>query len=414
MDIDIRSPDFRRNPYPIYQQLRDYSPVYQIPGSNYWMISRYADVVKVIRNPKIFSSSENTAPPSCPKDLLLNSRGMVDADPPAHSRLRSVVSKAFAADTIAKLETDIRIFSRSLICKIVKQSSFDMVKDFAMPLPILVLSNIMGIDASRLNDFQRWTKTLISWRNRSAVEDKEKRAAYEREIEQDIQDMLAFFLDTIEQKKNKHAADLISILIQSSDAKQKLSPAEILEFIRLLLVAGTETMTNLMSNTVLALLANHQEWQLVQNDHSLIPDLIEESLRFDSPVLSLMRRVCTDTEIAGVKLPADDFVFPLLGSANHDASQFSDPKRFWVGRKSRAYLSLGSGIHFCLGAQLVRLQARIAFEEIFSTFENFEKADQSPLKYFDSFFFRGVENLQLNFVVKKRTSSVGILKDYRE
>lgn len=386
MVLDIDSIDYRSNPYPTFKKLREKSPVCRIKPHGYWAISRYADVQMILKNPDIFSSADVAKEPTAQgPEFLLFSRGLVGADKPDHSRLRRLLSKAFTPDTVRGLEQTIRIFCLALIKNMMNRNLIDFVQAFSMPLPIMVIAELLGIDIEKKNDFKRWANILISWRNQTLT----------AELKNDIHQMFCYFSQMIALRKTSPKTDLISSLILASENENIITDNEVLAFIRLLLVAGTETTTNLLSNAMLHLLPHPDYVFQLKTNHTLIPYFIEESLRYDGPVLSLSRRVKRDIEIGGITIRKDDIILPLLASANHDETKFLNPHLFDIKRNPREHLAFGDGIHYCLGSQLARLQARVAFEECLKYMVSFKRLDSEPLTYLDSFFFRGLQKLPL-------------------
>jgi cytochrome P450 len=206
--------------------------------------------------------------------------------------------------------------------------------------------------------------------------------------------LLGYMSDAVERRRGDPQDDLISTLVRSEDGETPLTPLEIANFALLLLLAGNETTTNLLGNVLLALLSHPDELARVRRDPSRIPALVEETLRYDSPIQFLYRQATQDVELAGVAIPAGSLVIPLLGSANRDDAQFPDGDRFDVSRNTQGHVAFGLGIHFCLGASLARLEARVALEELLARFEGFERRE-SRVQYVDSYIVRGPKRLPL-------------------
>jgi cytochrome P450 len=390
MIFNIYSKAYRRNPYPYFRKLMSVAPVCRIKPHGHWAVSRYADVQTILKNPNIFISSGMVKELSSDSpEFFLFSRGLIGADPPDHTRLRRLLSKAFTPVMIRKLQSNIRLICTKLIDNLLSQHSVDFIQAFAVPLPMTVISELLGIDLVKMNDFKRWTSMLISWRNQHQS----------RQFLNDVENMYYYFTDLIAERKKNPQTDLISTLISACDDDKIITNEEVLAFIRLLLVAGTETTTNLLGNAMLLLLTYPNQLTQLKQDPAKISKFIEESLRYSSPVISLSRTVNTKIKMSGITLNKGDIVLPLVASANHDETVFPNSQQFNIDRNTQGHLAFGDGIHYCLGSQLARLQVRIAFEEIFKAFDTIDKSYQGSLTYLDSFFFRGVKKLDL--VMKK-------------
>lgn len=388
MKIDLRSESFRRDPYPTYRYLREHVPVFWIESLKCWTVARYSDVQATLQDPKTFLSSFEAETPRSDLEILLLSRSLVGMDPPKHAAYRSLISRAFIPATTQVLEPAIRSLVKRLLSNLLQRETFDFIADFAAPLPIEVISKLLGVDPSMSELFKRWSDVLITWRNGDL--DKSER----RQFSEDTEAIAQYFNEVISQRRSHPAADLISGLLQAGGAGKPLNTQEILEFVRFLLVAGHETTTSLLGNALLAFLSFPEQGSIVKRDPSLIPQAIEEVLRFDSPAQSLSRRASVDTKISGIEIKKGDPILVLLASANHDETLFSSPERFDVRRDAKRHLAFGHGIHFCLGAPLARLQARIAFEEIFLAFEELERIEEEICRY-HSLFFRGPKRLEV-------------------
>jgi cytochrome P450 len=410
----------RTNPYPQYAELRRRTPVYRVESSGNYVVSRYADVLHVLRHPELFSSiamqqmmlsafapGTGTAgmgftgadaarlievmrelPVSLPD--VLASRSLIAADPPVHGPMRSIVNRGFTPRQIAALEPRVRAIARAALDAVEGKGEFDLVHDYAIPLPVTVIAEMLGIEPDRHADFKRWSDCIVSGITGAA-------AGMRPEILlQAFKELSEYVTGVIDARRAQPREDLISTLTRAEAGETALTPVEILMFTLLLLVAGNETTTNLLGNTLLALLEHPGELARVQRDPRLVPGLVEEALRFDSPAQFLFRRATQDLEIAGTRIPAGATVMPLLGSANRDDAQFPDPDRLDVTRNPVGHLGFGVGIHFCLGASLARLEARVALEELLGRFTGFERT-QPAVEYIDSFLVRGPRSLPLRF-----------------
>ncbi len=387
--LNLRSPDFKQNPYPFFQGLRASAPLCRIEPHGLWAVFRHQDVVNVLKNHEVFSSSGiSDEPRIAGPELLLSTRGMLSQDRPNHTRLRKRLGRALSMNTINSLEPHIEYVVRALL-KGMHREQFDFVRDFSAPLPIMTICHLLGLEPSRWSDIKGWSDTLLSWR---AVTNGEEKA---HEVKAQMNDFYAFIMEALNRKKQQPGSDVISLLLHAQNPDDELSLEEILSFIRLLIVAGTDTTTHLLGNTILAFIKFPHVYESIKANPNMIPQLIEESLRFDSPVQCVMRRASMDTEVAQVPIMKDEVVLAFVASANHDESVYDKPHQFINDRSPQHHLTFGAGIHTCIGSQIARLQARIALEELLPHFHSWQRADDDPLVYFNSIFFRGLTRLHV-------------------
>ncbi|TMA69070.1 MAG: cytochrome P450, partial [Deltaproteobacteria bacterium] len=368
MTYDPLDPLVREDPYPSYATLRREAPVYQVPGLGIWAVSRYADVVRVLRSPERFSSAAMAAAVRKPADLAPEdgqrqapdptALSIIGADPPGHTRLRSIVSRAFTPRRIADLEPRVREIARDLLARFVPRGECDLVADYAVPLPVGVIAELLGIDRERQSDFKRWSDAAMR-----AVFDSPGHEEGEQ-IGQALVEMNDYVEQTIAARRSRPADDLIGTLLRAESCEGALTVDEVRLFVFTLLVAGNVTTTHLIANAMLALMAHPSELAKVTRTPALVPGLVEEALRYDAPVQFTLRTATQDVELAGVTIPQGTLVAPLSGSANRDEQVFPDADRFDVTRNPKDQLAFGHGIHFCLGAALARLEARVAFGEL--------------------------------------------------
>jgi len=251
-----------------------------------------------------------------------------------------------------------------------------------------VIAELLGVEPERSVDFKRWSDCLVAGATGGAGALRPEAAL------QGFSELSTYLMGVVEERRRHPQDDLISTLIRAEDGEAGLSPIEVVMFTVLLLVAGNETTTNLLGNTLLALMAHPDQLARVRRDRSRIPALVEEALRYDGPIQFLFREATQDVELAGVKIPAGATVMPLLGSANRDDAQFADADRLDVSRNTQGHLAFGLGIHFCLGASLARLEARVALEELLGRFAHFETIGPR-VEYVDSYLVRGPKHLPL-------------------
>ena len=393
--INIMAPEFFTDPYPYFADLREENPVAQVQPMGIWAVTRYEDVNHVLRTPKVFSSTAfqtvfRMLSPSMGESELLLVNSMIGRDPPDHTRLRRLVNRAFTPKAIAALEPRIRELSRDLAQEIGDRPQFDLVRDFSMPLPVTVIAEMLGVDPSRKDDFKRWSDDLVSLSSNpmhQSPETVQRMLASRKEL-------YAYFREMIEARREDPRDDLITGLTRAKDEGDALNEDEVVSMTILLLVAGNETTTNLIANAVRQLLPRPELEARLRANPELIPSFVEEVLRFDSPVLGLFRQVMEETTLGGKKIAPGSFVIPFFASANRDERRFPNADEFDIDRDTSGHLAFGFGIHFCLGAPLARLEAKVGLEELFKRFPSFQAASDE-LEWVDSFILRAPKRLLL-------------------
>jgi cytochrome P450 len=416
IQFDPYSDAQRNDPYPAYAELRRHSPVTKIEKMGAYVVARYADVCHVLRHPELFSSramrtamgspladSAGASAPSPAEAARLAemiaampisipewmaTRSLIDCDPPVHGPMRSVVNRGFTPRRVAELEARVRVIARNTLAAFERKPDFDLVTDLFTPLPVTVIAELLGVEPERSADFKHWSDCVVTGSTGAAGK------SGPATMLEGISGLLRYILKIAERRRDEPRDDLISALIRARDGEAALTPIESANFGLLLLLAGNETTTNLLGNAVLALLANPDELARVRRDPSRIPALVEETLRYDSPIQFIYREATQDVELGGVRIPAGAVVIPLLGSANRDEAQFPDADRFDVSRDTQGHVAFGLGIHFCLGASLARLEARVALEELLARYEYFE-CREPRVQYVDSYVVRGPKRLPL-------------------
>jgi cytochrome P450 len=352
---DPFDPEVIADPYPHYARLRDEAPCYHNEQRGIWVLSRYDDVSAALRNTRVFSSNQGVGYEKRPVPM------MIAYDPPQHTRLRRIVSSQFTPRQIAQLRPRVEQIAASLLDPLLGAGTVDWVDQVALPLPVSVIAELMGVPPERRADFKRWSSATVEAMGGAVDLDPQERMRLEGVIVEFAQ----YFMGVIEERRaaggaDGKADDLISLLLRANrDDEERLQAHEIVSFCVLLLVAGNETTTSLMGNGALALLEDPAQWKEVREDPQLVPALIEEALRYDSPIQGFFRNTLSETQVAGRTIPADSKVMVLYGSANRDPRQFEDPDVFRVRRHPEDHLAFGAGPHVCLGAQLARLEAEV-------------------------------------------------------
>jgi cytochrome P450 len=339
------------DPYPYYAWLREQAPCYHVAKRGIWVLSRYGDVLEALRDPRVFSSNQGVGYERRPAPM------MIAYDPPAHTRLRRIVSGQFTPRRVAELRPRIERIVVELLEPLLGAGPVDWIEQLALPFPVWVIAELMGIPPERRADFKRWSSATVQ-----ALGGAVDLAPAERmRVEAVIGEFAQYFMSVIQERRaaasgDDKGDDLIRLLLQANQGGEKLLDGELISFCILLLVAGNETTTNLIGNGALALLEQPEQWAQVEADPGLVPALIEEALRYDAPIQGFFRNTHEPVEIAGGAIPANAKVMVLYGSANRDPRQFADPDAFRVRRNPQDHLAFGAGPHICLGAHLARLE----------------------------------------------------------
>jgi cytochrome P450 len=299
------------------------------------------------------------------------------------------VNRGFTPKIVADLEPRIRQVTEELVDAIVERGETELIADLAMPLPVTIIAEMLGVDPAHKEDFKRWSDWIVTDFLVEIPQDVHE--AYER----DMEEFKTFFDAAVELRKQEPTVDLIGVLVRAG-AESALSAEEVLAFIVLLLVAGNETTTNLIGNAIIALLDNPDQLAMLRWDPALIPNAVEEALRYDAPVQFLFRRVAKAVELSGTRIPEGSLCMVIFGSANRDERRYADSERFDVTRDASGHVAFGHGIHFCLGAPLARLEGRIALEALINRLPDLRRVDDS-VELVPSFFLRGPQRLPLAF-----------------
>jgi cytochrome P450 len=384
-------PDFRANPYPHFPALLDGPPRQLNLFMPTTLIARYDDVVGVLHDHERFTVRRPEIPFRERIDPFGGAPTILTADPPVHSRLRKLVSKAFTPRRVRELEPRIREITTELLSGATESSEFEAMAALANPLPVIVIAELLGVSAGDHAQFKQWSNDMIS----SFGQDM---AAGPSPVGIAAKDELRRYLaEAIKQRSANPADDLISALIAARDESDGLSEDELLAFVVLLLLAGNETTTNLIGNGLLALSRHPEQQQRLRDNRDLIPKAIEEMLRYDPPVQMTLRIPTATTNVGGSELAAGSLAFVLLAAANRDPAHFPHPENFDVGREPNEHVSFGEGIHFCLGAPLARLEGAIAIEAMLEKFPRLQLANPSAkLEYRGSMALRGLSELRLS------------------
>ncbi len=393
-------PRFHSDPYPIYKKLREKDPVHRSRLTGGDVLTRYDDCAAVLRDQR-FSADDRKQPSYgkqmaqsikqgiITKDEAADRGSMLRMDPPDHTRLRSLVSKAFTPRTVEMLRPRIERIVEEQLDAAERAGRMDVIGDLAHPLPITVIAEMLGIPLEDRARFKRWSNEAIRSLGFSNVEDAKRSMQANRELRAYLEPIAA-------ERRREPREDLVSALVAAEDQGDKLSTDEVFSTIILLLVAGNETTTNLIGNGLLALLRNPRQIDVLRDDPSLIGRAVEELLRYDSPVQFTSRHCTEAVEVNGRSLAPDRELLLVLGAANRDPEQFADPDRLDITREDAHHLSFSHGLHYCLGAPLARLEGQIALLALVQRFPKMRLAVADPPRG-DNILLRGVAELPVTF-----------------
>ena len=373
------TPEILDNPYPLYEQWRAHHPIWQDEETGAWILSRFDDVRHVLKHSSDFSSKAMGGGETGPLPLLTD-------DAPRHTELRNIVNKAFTTRMLKEIEDEVADIARSLVDGIPEGESVDVVEALTIPLPVAVISKMMGIPSERAQDFKRWSDALTGTLAGASLA--------EREVE--IGEMYAFFQSLIPERRDQGGSDLVSAVVNASIDLKQLSDHDVVGFCMLLLIAGNETTTNLLGNFLNVLADRPQSWQQLRTQPKLIEQGIEETLRFDGPVQFLRRTLTSPCTFHGKALEPGDVVHVIMGSANRDESVYSNANQFDLGREKIQHHTFGFGIHFCIGAPLARLEAKAAMQALTERFAGVGRGDGDNERV-ASHLLRGFHHLSLRF-----------------
>jgi pimeloyl-[acyl-carrier protein] synthase len=370
LDEMLVSDDFMADPYPILHRLREEDPVHWSHSIGGWVLTRYDDVVVTFREVNHFSNEGRLqkAVEYLPAELRsefkvfedhYRLKSLINSDPPDHTRLRGLVTKAFTPRVVEAMRPRIQEIVNELLDAVQHQGEMDAVRDLAVPLPVTVISEILGVPKSDVRHFKRWADDIIGFQGRNKPPVEILRRAQDAIIE-----IRVYLGALIEEKQRRPGADLLSELVAAESEGNKLSRTELVNSTITLLVAGHETTTALLANGLYTILRHPDQWQSLRDDPSLLTSAIEEMLRYESPVPRQPRLMTDEVEMGGKQLRRGQIVFQMVNAANRDPAYFADPDRFDIRRQKNRHIAFGMGAHFCVGAALARTEAQIVFSTL--------------------------------------------------
>lgn len=396
LELTALHEDFRRDPYPILDVLRAKDPVHDDKVLQRWFVTDHDVVREIVRRKDFVVNPETVDLPSPPEPEWLDEivsesdrqPSILGLDDPDHKRLRGLVSKAFTPRSIEAFRPRIEQIVDDVLAPLKSLTQFDLIKDFAGPIPTIVIAEMLGVDASDQEQFKAWSNTVVSTFNPLLSEDESKHAMRTSET------MRRYFHAEISKRRASPRDDLIAAMMRAQEAGDHLTDEEIVTMCDLLIVAGNVTTTDLIGNGVLALLRHPEQMQKLRDNPGLIENAVEEMLRYDSPVVMTGRFATDETEFMQRKIKRGDRFNPSLAGANHDPAVYDEPHRFDIERKDTHHHSFGGGIHHCLGAPLARLEAQIAITRLLAAFPTLVLAE-AEVKRRNLPVFQGCERLIL-------------------
>jgi cytochrome P450 len=424
IDARLTDPAVAECPYPFYAELHSKCPVREEPGLG-WLVSRYADVVALSLDTKGYSSS--VAGADGPRHMGVSPEPLSDevkellaqyhpmdnalftADPPHHTRHRALVNKALNPRRVRLLEGAMRDIANELVDRFIDDGRCELHTQFGIGLPLTVISDTLGVDRADMPAFKYWSDCMIA--GNLDVLDNTRRA----EVARAVIDFQQYMIPRIEARREQPQDDLLSDLtnaeIKSDEvdeagaagAPRSLTTAELLPIISQLLLAGNETTTNLIGNAMVILIQQPEVMAQLRADHGLIPAFLEEVLRYDGPIHCTFRIAQGEKEIGGEQIPAGSMVIPMWGAAGQDEDVFPQPREFDMHRPNvRKHLTFGHGVHFCAGAEMARVEGRVAFETLLTRLDDIRLADDEDLTHHTSFAARGYRHVNLEFTAARR------------
>ncbi len=399
LDELLSLPGYFQNPYPTYARLRAEAPVHWCEPWGQWLVTRYADVTNMLRQPALFSSSgwEERFLDQLPADAASELPTVLDhyrtkvvsnTDPPEHTRLRKLIAKSFTPKVLALMRPQISRLVDDMVDRMAASTETDLVSSFAYPLPATVIALLLGAPAQDRDRFERWSHDIVSFVGTGSPD-----LELARREEQSLRQFRAYLNNLIDERRAALREDLLSLLIERSEDGDQLTRDELISTCITLLFAGHETTANLIGNLMLALLRHPDQWGAVVANPGLGASAVEELLRYDSPVQRVRRVATKDLTLSGKTVKRGELVMGFLGSANRDPEVFDNPDSFDLSRASTKHTAFGGGIHFCLGAALSRLEGPIAIQALARRFPKMRLAQGAEPQYRPNMTFRGLASL---------------------
>jgi cytochrome P450 len=397
LELDPYAWEFHEDPYPTYRRLRDEAPLYRNERLGFWALSRHDDVHAGFKDTAHLSNADGVSLDRAVEGAAADRASFLAMDPPRHDEMRGLVARGFTPKRVADLEPHIRAIATAHIDRFIERGACDFIREFAGPLPMDVVSELLGVPAEDRDRLRALAETLLH--RADGVAGIPPAAA------DAARSITAYFRDLVVARRGQPGSDLASALLAAELDGARLSERDVIAFLFLMIIAGNETTTKLLGNALYWLWRNPVARDAVRADPALVPGWVEETLRYDSSTQMLARTVRGGVTFHGRTLPDGDRVLLLIGAANRDERAFPDPDRFDVGRDASAHLAFGRGTHFCMGAALARLEARVALEEVQRRFADFE-IEPSGLVRVHSINVRGYAAMPIRFTPCTITRSI--------
>jgi cytochrome P450 len=398
VEVPLLTTEVFNNPYPTYAFLREHDPVHWDDQLKGWVLTRYDDVYGGLRDHETFSSrrfhllaarsGQNPSPPM-QKFIRLASQWMWMLDPPEHTRVRKLMNQGFSPRDVRALEPLIQEIIADLVDTLLEKGEFDLMPDFSLPVPALVLCALYGLPQSDAPLIIQWCDMIKVFLGGAP-----DLAASDAPAAESLDHMMTYLTEVINDRRRAPSDDLISRLVQAEDSDGRLTDEELCSNLVQLLVATFETTLDFLGNGLLGLLTQRSQWELLKSDPSTIPGAVDEVLRYDGPVQLTHRLVTRDIELHGQQIDRGQLVYLVRGSANRDPSKFADPDRIDIRRSTAGHVALGTGIHYCIGAGLAKLEGALALSELTTRAPNLALVEDRPHRWrADNLQFRGLATL---------------------
>lgn len=402
-ELDFFSAEVQECPFHVYQQLQEEAPVWQMPGTNVFVVTRYDDIREIIRDPGRFSSSFSALLNTGSSNEEVNTiygkgyemvETLLTQDPPRHRVYRNLVNKVFSNKRIEGMRSEVEKMSNELINQWIDEPEVDLLNRFCVPLPIYVISDQLGVPRSELSLIKKWSDASASRLGRLADEEEQIQNA------KDIVEFQHYFAALLDRMREAPEDNIISDLANNTiDEGRLLTKPEALGMIQQILVAGNETSTSAIAGGVVLLIQNPDQQAMLRQHPDLIPAAVEEILRLETPTSGMWRRATADTEIGGVDIPEGAFLMVRFAAGNRDESIFTDGGAMSVARENAdSHLAFGQGTHFCLGAQLARMEMQVALTGLLNRTTDWALVEgKNPLKHSPNVLLRGLTDLHISF-----------------
>lgn len=402
---DLNSDEFIRNPYPVYDRLRANDPIFWSAENNYWFLTRYADIVSLVQNKHLSSNRLGAHANRMPVEAKQHFRPFFTAvsswilmiDPPDHTRLRALVSKAFTPNVVENMRALIGNLVDGMVGQVRAKGRMDVIADLANPLPAIVIAEMLGVPGSDQKQFKAWSDDIsAALSGIDTIAAKEELFALYNLAQTSFLALSSYFREKVAGLRQNPQDNLLSALIQAEEQGDRLTEDELFANCVLLMIAGHETTTNLIGNGMLALLRNPDQKEALTRNPDLIVSAVEELLRYDTPVQKMGRIALADIDIAGKQIKKGELLALSFAAANRDPEQFTEPVELNLARKPNRHVAFGHGLHYCVGAALARLEGQISINAMISRLPEL-RLEFEDLQWHRNLTLRGLKSLPVAF-----------------